>query len=223
MGNTACYIGALTRMIKGLRVAALLLAAAPGVRAAEPGDFDYYVLALSWSPAWCESEIAAGDAPEQCAPHRDLGFTLHGLWPQYDDGGWPEYCQTSARDPARGQTAAMRDIMGSPGLAWYQWKKHGRCSGLGAAEYFNLSRRAFAAVKAPEISGDQLSAAEIEAAFRAANPTLGADDIIIACAAGKLTEARICLTPELEPRACGSDVLADACRSNRALTVPPIP
>ena len=83
------------------------------------------------------------DAPGgQCDPDRDLGFTLHGLWPQRDSGGWPEYCETEARDPTRRETAAMADIMGSGGLAWYQWKKHGRCSGLPARGYYALARAA---------------------------------------------------------------------------------
>ncbi|TPE52270.1 ribonuclease T2 family protein [Amaricoccus solimangrovi] len=216
-------------MIKGLRLllaaAALALGAAGGASAVdpEPGDFDYYVLALSWSPTWCEAEVAAGDAPDQCAPHRDIGFALHGLWPQYDDGGWPEYCDTAERDPSRGQSAAMKDIMGSPGLAWYQWKKHGRCSGLGAAPYYDLSRRAFEKVRMPGIGGKTMSAEAIESAFLDANPWLAPDDLIVTCAGGKLREARICLSRDLAPQACAADVRADACRAGAALDVPPIP
>lgn len=217
-------------MIKRHSIAALLGVAAmadPGAPArAEPaaGDFDYYVLALSWSPTWCESEEAAGDAPEQCDPRRDLGFTLHGLWPQYDEGGWPEYCDTTERDPKRDQSANMADIMGSGGLAWYQWKKHGRCSGLSASEYYALSRLAYAFVKRPEgLGGGSMTPDAVESAFVRANPGLHADDMIVACAANKLREVRICLDTDLEPRACASDVLADACRSTRAISVPPIP
>ncbi len=115
-------------------IAALFLTAAPQAHAA---DFDYYLLALSWSPSWCAT--ADDDAAEQCAPGRDLGFVLHGLWPQHEVG-WPEYCDAAARDPSRRQTAAMADVMGSGGLAWAQWKKHGRCTGLSAEDYFALSR-----------------------------------------------------------------------------------
>ena len=50
-------------------------AQAEGERA---GEFDYYVLALSWSPNWCAIE---GDAKrsEQCDERYDYGWTLHGL------------------------------------------------------------------------------------------------------------------------------------------------
>ena len=52
----------------------------------DKGNFDYYVMALSWSPSYCESHP---DEDEQCA-HKGYGFVLHGLWPQYDGGGGPE-------------------------------------------------------------------------------------------------------------------------------------
>ena len=50
-------------------------ARADGERA---GVFDYYVMALNWSPNWCATE---GDAKgsEQCDSRHDYGWTLHGL------------------------------------------------------------------------------------------------------------------------------------------------
>ena len=56
-----------------------------------------------------------------------------------------------------------------------------------------------------------------------ANPDFRPDDMIVTCADGQVREARICLTPELEPRACGPDVIRDACRSAEPLDMPPIP
>ena len=108
-----------------------------------PGEFDYYVLALSWSPSFCALE--AGPDHPQCAEDADFGWVLHGLWPQYETG-WPANCTTAARNPSRSQTAAMADIMGSGGSAWHQWKKHGRCSGLTATDYFALAREAYGRV-----------------------------------------------------------------------------
>ena len=60
------------------------------------GKFDYYVLALSWSPDYCAAK-GSGD-PQQCGNGRQLGFVLHGLWPQYDRG-YPQSCTTEAFDP----------------------------------------------------------------------------------------------------------------------------
>ena len=226
MGINAQYIGKSAAMIKGHSLGTALAATLAATLVSAPAKaqgFDYYVLALSWSPSWCQSQITRGDAPEQCAPDRDLGFSLHGLWPQYADGGSPENCTTPATDPAKGQTAAMADIMGSAGLAWYQWKKHGRCSELSAEAYFDLSRRAFEAISLPDFPAGRRSAAEVEQALLAANPAFRSDDMVVTCSDGQVREARICLTPDLEPRACGQDVLRDACRSTAPLDMPPVP
>ena len=42
---------------------------------AEPGQFDFYVLALSWSPAYCAN---GGDkrSPEQCQLGAQKGFVV---------------------------------------------------------------------------------------------------------------------------------------------------
>ena len=132
-------------------IALLLAAALPAHAEGEPaGDFDYYVMSLSWSPNWC---ALTGDdnSDPQCDDGLGLTFILHGLWPQYDDG-YPSYCRTAQRDPSRTESEAMADIMGGSGLAWYQWKKHGRCAGLPAADYYALMRRANASITIPRSS-----------------------------------------------------------------------
>jgi ribonuclease T2 len=101
--------------MRGLLLVLLALASPAFADGERAGDFDYYVLSLSWSPNWCALEGDAEDSP-QCDAARDLGWVLHGLWPQYDDG-WPSFCRTAERDPTRRETAAMADIMGTSGLA----------------------------------------------------------------------------------------------------------
>lgn len=204
-------------------LAALLLAAAPALAEGErAGDFDYYVLAMSWSPAWCALEGEDRGSP-QCAEGADFGWVLHGLWPQYEEG-WPSFCRTSARDPSRAETAAMADIMGAPGAAWHQWRKHGRCAGLPPEDYFAAARAAFGAVSRPPVfdAMDQayrLPARVVEEAFLEANPGWKADMLTITCKDGRIREARLCLTRTLEPRACGADVVRD-CTMRDALMEP---
>jgi ribonuclease T2 len=188
-----------------------LTAAAEGEKA---GDFDYYVMSLSWSSAWCELEGDARNDP-QCDAGRGLTFVLHGLWPQYEDG-WPSYCRTGERDPSRSETAAMADIMGGAGLAFYQWKKHGRCSGLSATAYYRTAREALGRTRIPalfsRVTEDlTLSAEVIEAAFLEENPNLSRDQITVTCKDGLIQEVRLCLTKDLDPRRCGADVIRD-CR-----------
>lgn len=210
-------------MIKRIlpRLAALGMSLAAAVPAAAE-DFDYYLLALSWSPSWCDD--AGNDDAEQCAPSRDLGFVLHGLWPQFE-AGWPEWCEPSgrdpaARDPSRRETAAMADVMGSGGLAWYQWRKHGRCAGLDPADYFAGSRAAFAALDLPRVRGGAITAAALRAGLLAANPRIPEDGLVVTCRGGQLQEVRVCLTTELEPRSCGRDVLEDACQARGPIEMP---
>ena len=201
-------------------LALLLLSALPASAEGErAGVFDYYVLSLSWSPTFCALD---GDArgEDQCDPRHDFGFTLHGLWPQYEFG-WPSYCRTGARDATRAETRAMADIMGSAGLDWYEWKKHGRCSGLSAADYFETSRQAYEGIVIPDVfralrQDVTLPASVVEEAFVEANPGLDAAMITITCDAGRIEEARICLTKELAPRPCGLDAARD-CRMRDAL------
>ena len=193
-----------------------LPARAEGERA---GDFDYYVMSLSWSSAWCALEGDARRDP-QCDAGRGLTFVLHGLWPQ-NESGWPSYCRTGQRDPTRTETAAMADIMGGAGLAFYQWKKHGRCSGLSPRDYFATARRAFDSVTIPPVFARmsktlKVPAEVIEGAFLEANPGLSADQITITCKDGLIQEVRLCLTPDLEPRRCGADSIRD-CRLSDAV------
>lgn len=194
-------------------VAAILLICPPAFADGEPaGDFDYYVLSLSWTPSWCAEEGDRRDAA-QCDAGRGFGFSLHGLWPQYETG-WPAYCRTAAEAPSRAETAAMADIMGSGGLAWHQWRKHGVCTGLSSEAYFDLARQAYGAVTRPEvlrrITGTlRIDPAVIESAFLEANTGMEPDQITITCKSGRIQEARICLTRDLGLRDCGPDVLRD--------------
>ncbi|MDJ0826633.1 MAG: ribonuclease T2 [Rhodobacter sp.] len=190
---------------------ALIVTATLAQAEGEPaGEFDYYVLALSWSPTYCALDGDARDHP-QC--DRSLGWVLHGLWPQYETG-WPSFCPTGARNPSRAETAAMADIMGSGGSAWHQWKKHGRCSGLEPEDYFALARLAFDRVTRPEVLRKldepvRLPAGVIEEAFLRANPDWTADMLTVTCKERRIQEARLCLSRNLLPRRCGEDVSRD--------------
>lgn len=208
------------RAIATLLMAVLAFASrADGERA---GAFDYYVLALSWSPTWCALEGDARGSP-QCDAARGHGWVLHGLWPQYHRG-WPAHCPTAQRPPSRAMTRDMADIMGTSGLAWYQWKKHGSCTGLSAPAYFALSREAYERVNRPEVFRKlskpvKLPARVIEEAFLKANPGLEPDMLTITCREGRIQEARLCLSKTLEPVPCGRDVIQD-CRMTDALFDP---
>ena len=186
------------------------------------GEFDYYVMSLSWSPNWCELEGDARNSP-QCDAREDHGWILHGLWPQFHQG-WPSFCRTPHRQPSRRTTKDMADIMGTSGLAWHQWKKHGTCSGLSATDYYALSREAYATVTRPPIfrrldKTVKLNASVIEEAFLQSNPHLEPDGVTITCKLRHIQEVRICLSRDLSPVPCGRDVIKD-CTLKDAIFTP---
>ena len=205
--------------MRKLLVAALCLGSPAFAEGEKAGDFDYYVMALSWSANWCAQTGDDRDDP-QCDAGRGVTWVVHGLWPQYEDG-WPSYCRTAERDPSRGQTADMADVFGGAGSAFYQWKKHGRCAGLSASAYYDTARQAMGSITLPPVFAGltkdiKLPASVVEDAFLEANPGMARDQITITCSDGMIQEARICLTKDLEPRRCGDDTIRD-CRMKDAV------
>lgn len=184
-------------------------------RADLPGRFDYYVLALSWSPQYCAGPGARGDP--QCA--RPYGFVVHGLWPQHERG-WPEDCGKGEWLSER-LIERMLAIMPSRKLVLHEWRKHGVCSGLGAEAYFAATEQAYRSLRIParyQSPRDWLRLApkEIEADFRAANPALRPEGLALECSGNYFRELRVCLDKSLAPRACGAD-LRDRCGAQTTL------
>jgi len=204
-------------------LAALLFGCEPsasGDEALPKGDgYDFFVLALTWSPSYCEIEGADANR-QQCAQGREFGFVVHGLWPQFEDG-WPEFCDHDG--PNRVPNALVRDyldLMPSAGLMGHQWRKHGVCAGVSQQDYFRLVRAARerivipAQYRNPDADAD-VAPESVEAAFLAANPGMAGDGIAVSCGGRHLADVRICLTRDMEFRSCPA-VDARACRLPRA-------
>jgi ribonuclease T2 len=90
----------------------------------------------------------------------------------------------------------------------HEWPKHGTCSGLDPASYFELSDQYRKKVVIPPgyTSARTIGAQEIPAlkrALQAANPGLPEDGIQTSVAGGVLTELRVCLTKDGAFRSCG--------------------
>lgn len=215
-------------MIRWL-IIALVLAFGAGAqeragRASIAGQFDYYLLALSWSPSYCAVPEVAAREPAQCGRDRRFSFVVHGLWPQYERG-WPADCPT--RQPANVPPALAQkqlDIMPSARLVENQWDKHGACSGLTQEAYFDLARRLRTRIIVPAMYQSLekpllVTGAEVEAQFVRANPGLTPQMIAVSCDQRRLREVRICFTKDGRLRACGSDV-RDRCEGRVAM--PPI-
>lgn len=220
-------------MMKRLALAALSLlclgAAASaqgfGSRGGTPGDFDFYVLALSWSPGFCELDGDRTRNREQCGESSGLRFVVHGLWPQ-NERGYPSDCGPAGRSPSRIALGEADGLFPSESLARYEWRKHGTCSGSSPSEYFRDVRRARDKVTIPPVLAkadrDQSwTAIDLERAFVAANPGLRTDMMSVACKRGVLQEVRICLSKDLrEFRSC-QQVDRSGCRAREFTVVAP--
>jgi ribonuclease T2 len=202
-------------------------AAAQDQRQNTPGEFDYYVLSLSWSPSFCEDAEERGRSGRgqqaQCGG-RPFSFVVHGLWPQYEHG-FPEYCQRPSPRLDRNIMTSMLDLMPAPGLIYNEWDKHGTCSGLGERAYFETVRKARAAIKIPQdflqlAEPRTIAPDEIEAAFIKANPGLSDSAIAVTCNRTRLSEVRICLTKDLQFRGC-EEIDRRACRRD-SVVMPPM-
>lgn len=188
------------------------------------GNFDFYLLSLSWSPGFCATPAGAND-PGQCAPGRKFSFVLHGLWPQYEQSGWPEDCSNEPIDPASVQK--MIAIMPSEKLIEHEWSKHGTCSGLSAKDYFDEADEAFHSIRIPAPYASlpralTVSPAEIRSQFAAANPGGGEAEFVVECSGNGryLTEVHACLDKDLTGRACNREELSHECRSDGVLMRP---
>ena len=203
---------------------------ANGARQNAPGQFDFYVLSLSWSPSFCAAaaERDAARSPSSECGARAYSFVVHGLWPQYDTG-FPEYCQMPAPRLDRGVVSSMLDLMPAPHLIFNEWDRHGTCSGLAPHAYFETVRKARAAVKIPPDYVDlkaplDVTPAAVADAFVKANPGLAPGDIAIGCDNKRLTEVRLCLAKDLSKDVQFHDCAEIAKRTCRRdqLVMPPV-
>jgi ribonuclease T2 len=191
----------------------------------QPGQFDFYVLALSWSPSFCQDTEERGrSGGEQCATARPYSFVVHGLWPQYERG-FPKDCQNPAPRLNRAIMTSMLDLMPAQRLVFHEWDAHGTCSGLGAQAYFDLVRKARETVKIPDAYAAPkttltVTPDEVEEAFVKANPGMSRTAISVTCGSPRLGEVRICMSKDLKFRDC-AELDRRACRRDK-LVMPPV-
>jgi len=222
-------IGSSRRLLVACALAFVAMLIASLTSAAEgdqPGEFDYYVLVMTWAPSYCQGE-GRNRKDAQCSTTKPRDFTLHGLWPQHKEG-WPLNCPTGKRNwvPQR-VIDDMADIMPSKGLMIHEYRAHGTCSGLEPDEYFAVARELYQQVRVPPLftaadTVDTLSPEEIERAFIEANAWLKPEMLAVKCRDGKFLDLRICFGRDLFPRDCGiNEEQSRLCRASR-ITVPPV-
>jgi ribonuclease T2 len=185
---------------------------------------DMYVFAYSWQPEFCYNQPSYTG----CATPKDYWkkyFTLHGLWPQYSAGGYPQSCTTEAFNTSIPNAVGYNDMITYwPNVKvaesdptydsfWeHEWSKHGTCSGLSQYDYFSKTLSLIKSFGTPasvtNAVGSTLSASTLRNNFG------GSSYASLQCNAGSyLVGVYTCWnqnngTPTTQ-RACPSDVLKE--------------
>ena len=129
---------------------------------------DYYMLALSWSPGFCDIQREKyGDqlpysSQYQCGNNRTFGWVVHGLWPQNANAravsDHPRFCKGDLPALPKGLLAQYLAISPGKKLLQGEWEKHGSCAFDSAQQYFAKEQELFNALKLPnqKLSRDEL-------------------------------------------------------------------
>lgn len=140
---------------------------------------DYYMLALSWSPGFCDIQREKygnqlpSSAQYQCGNNRALGWVVHGLWPQNANAlsvtDHPRFCKGDL--PVLPKDLLARYLAISPGeqLLQGEWEKHGSCAFDSAQQYFAKEQELFSSLKLPN---QNLSRNELFRWMKQHNPQL---------------------------------------------------
>jgi ribonuclease T2 len=190
------------------------------VQHGDPRTFDYYLLTLSWSPTFC---LTHKNDTRQCG-NKGFGFVLHGLWPQYRAGGYPQNCSSDTQ-LSPGARDFGNTVFPNPNLVTHEWATHGTCSGLDALEYFKAADQARTSVVVPQslespTTTFSTTADDIVSQFMTANPNFPDHSVVVACSGPQFSEVRICMDRNLNPTSCGGDMKSNC--SSRGVRVPAV-
>ncbi|KAM0044570.1 putative ribonuclease T(2) [Helianthus debilis subsp. tardiflorus] len=193
---------------------------------AEQREFDYFALAVQWPPTYCSKSTKCCDQSGCCrGEDSPTWFTIHGLWPDYNDGSWPSCCSGPAFDET--EISSLLNVLdkywptlscsktstchNKKGLFWaHEWEKHGTCSSaVTGDEYsyfvtalnlyfkYNVTEVLFDAGYVPSNSEMYPSGGIIAAIENAFHTTPQ-----LVCLKGALEEVRLCLTKDFKFRDC---------------------
>jgi ribonuclease T2 len=184
------------------------------------GEFDYYLLTLSWAPEFCATN-SAGRSSAECATNKHMGLVVHGLWPQDNDGKWPESC--SSTPPVASATVDhMMPIMPGSSLIQHEWAKHGTCSGLSVQDYFAAIEKLYTGLTIPDdfkrpSQNEQTAPSNIEKEFASANGA-PAEAFRVSCPQNEFSAVEVCLSKDLKYLACPTTL--KECKAQRIAVRP---
>lgn len=191
-------------------------------------SFDFYVFSMTYQPEFC---IEKHETPEGCHHPKQSWdrLTIHGLWPNRQDGSYPQSCSSEKfdlsslqpiRDELEQQWPNIKALPNSAshGEFWdHEWSKHGTCTGLSQLNYFSHALKML--IPTPSI----VKEAEEQHSFVKKDDLLavyGGDQLAaLICNKEYLSEVRVCHQKEADGGAgdrmdCPQSVLmASSCGS----------
>mmetsp|Transcript_5634 Transcript_5634/g.12821 ORF Transcript_5634/g.12821 Transcript_5634/m.12821 type:complete len:297 (+) Transcript_5634:165-1055(+) len=167
----------------------------------EEGDsFDFYVYSMSYQPEFCRENNEKFVGCHEFNESWEGQLTIHGLWPNRNDGTWPSTCSQEQLDTSLLQNLSndfekkwpnIKASSTSPAhqAFWsHEWQKHGTCSGLTQHDYFatalDLLLPTPSIVK--ENYGSVVKRGDLEEGYE------GGDMSVLVCKNGYLSEVRVC-------------------------------
>lgn len=102
--------------------------------------FDFFIFSQTWAPTFCKIN------PHKCLKSPVENFVIHGLWPQFANNTYPQFCkpctpfnQTLLEETLKKDLEKYWSDTGV--IDWdfleHEWEKHGCCSEMGMEEYFS--------------------------------------------------------------------------------------
>ncbi|PNT05262.2 hypothetical protein POPTR_014G174400v4 [Populus trichocarpa] len=189
-------------------------------------EFDYFALSLQWPGTYCRHTRHCCSQNACCrGANAPTEFTIHGLWPDYNDGTWPACCTRS--DFNEKEISTLHDALekywpslscGSPsschgtkGSFWaHEWEKHGTCSSpvvhdeysyfsttLNVYFKYNVTKVLNEAGYVPSNSEKYPLGGIVSAIENAFHATPQ-----LVCSKGDLEELRLCFYKDFKPRDC---------------------
>lgn len=185
---------------------------------------DYFKLALSWSPDYCEkiqkdvakltSNGKTEDAKKladnnqlQCFYDNDFKWVVHGLWSSSCDGKslnectdlteikrHPRFCKGDLAQLPYEQVKPYLCMSPSAELLQGEWEKHGACDFSSAVTYFQKTQALFNKLKTPDT---KLNTAELAQWMDTNNPDLDHKKLGFSA-----TEMYICYDKKFAPIDC---------------------
>ncbi|GFZ13370.1 ribonuclease 2 [Actinidia rufa] len=197
-----------TQTILSLQILFLLIASvhqgSGGVaEARKQREFDYFALALQWPGTYCQKTRHCCSSNACCrGSNAPTEFTIHGLWPDYNDGTWPACCTHSEFD--MGKVSPLLDGLNKywPSLSCGSSSTCHGGKGLFWAHEKVLNEAGYVPSNSEKYPlGGVISA--IQNAFHATP--------LLVCSNGAVEELRLCFYKDFKPRDCviGSSIKDD--------------